>query len=346
MRVTSILKKGDDSTKKIFKEYLESNKIWVFPEKLTHEMYKIREPYNSGEIKNDYFVYRLLNNSVDKIINPKEYFKFLLYCLNNNHHDILLSQLIIKTPKTNDPLFNDYLLDILNLLSSKEDILFNFVNRSSFLNSSWIYLQDFLVHIQNKNHIKDIFRTLIKTTAFSSSDNQKEIFSLLLSTKIDHQDLIPFFNKLKITEHLETPIISVNTQKSIILTVSKKDLISVNLQNNLGSSLLISTILEHLNYIRINFSNLKISKIFIDYDKSNQNYNIYTFCAEEEIGLVAYLLEKVILLIATQKDLDSLKLLTANYSLFLKEQSSQYMYMKLNQKISKQLENKRDSNKI
>ncbi len=346
MRITSILKKGDDSTKKIFKEYLESNEIWVFPEKLTHEMYKIRAPLSIEEVKNDYFVYRLLNSSVDKLINPNEYFKFLSYCLNNKHDEVLLSQLIIKTPKTNDPTFNDYLLDVLKLISSHEEILFKFINRSSFLNSSWIYLQDFLVHFKNTKHIEDIFKTLIKTTAFSSYDNQKEIYSLLLQTQIKHDDLIPFFNKLTINENLDSPIISKSTQKSIILTVSKKHLISVNLHNNLGSGLLISTILEHLNYIRINFSNLKISKIFIDYDKDSQNYHIYAFCAETEIDLVSYLLEKIILLIAQQKDVDSLKLLIGNYSLFIKEQTSKYLYVKLNNQIESQMVVKKDNNKI
>lgn len=346
MKIKSILKKGDDSTKKIFKQYLEEKNLWVFPEKLTSEFYKIRNQINLNELKNDYFISRVVNSSIDKIINHKEYFQFFSYCLNNNHKDILISQLIIKTPKTNSDHFNEYILDVLNLISKDEDILLKFINRSAFLNSSWIFLGDFLEHIKNPNYIKDVLKTLAKTTAFSSSDNQKEIFSLFSKTQIEQDYLIPFFNKISINDKVQSPIVSLDIEKSIILSLSKKYLISVNLHNNLGSSLLISTIVEHLNFIKLNFVHLKISKVFVDYVKENKNYNIYLFCSEEQIGLNSYLLEKIIFLIANQESLDDLKSLVNNYSLFIREQSSQYMYLKLNRELESPIKIETSSHKI
>lgn len=346
MKVKSILKKGDEATKKLFKQYLKDNNLWVFPEKLSSEFYKIRSKSNSDESNSDYFISRVLNSSIEKIINQQEYLKFLSYCLNNQHYDILLSQLIIKTPKTNDPHFNDYMLDVLKLISNNEEVLVKFINRSSFLNSSWIFLEDFLIHIKNPKNIKEIFKTLTKTTAFSSSDNQKEIFSLFSKREIEAEYFSPFFNKIFISKEPISPIVSVETQKSIVLTLSKKYLISMNLYNNLGSGLLISTIVEHLNYIRLNFDHLKISKVFVDYNKESQNYIIYMFCAEEQIGLNSYLLEKIILLIANQLSLENLKSLINEYSLFIKEGTSQYMYLQLNKTILSKEKSDKYINKI
>ncbi len=345
MKISLALKKGDEKTKVLFKEYLESKKYWVFPDKLIQEVYKIREPINN-EIKNDYFVYRLLNSSLDKIVNHQSYLKFLSYCLERKEYDVLLSQLIIKTPKTNDPIFSDYIHEVINILSKEEDLLFKFTNRSAFLNSSWIFLEHILPYIKNNLYVESIFKTLFKTTAFSSTDNQKEILPLLLNTDINHKKLMPFFNKLHIENHMKSPISSIEKQQAIILKIPKNNLISVNLHNNLGSSILISAIVEHLNYIKINFQNLKISKIFTDYNKDTQDYNIYVFSSNEEIELNSYLLEQVIFLISKQDNIDNLKSLLKDYPMFIKEQVSQYMYLKLNKEISNKEFNKKESNKI
>ena len=345
MKINLSLKKGDEKTKVLFKEYLESKNYWVFPEKLIHESYKIREPI-TDEVKNDYFVYRLINSSIDKIINHQSYLKFLSYCFEKKEHDVLISQLIIKTPKTNDPIFNEYIHEVINILSKEESLLFKFTNRSSFLNSSWIFLEDILPYIKNKSHIENIFKTLFKTTAFSSTDNQKEILPLLLNTDINHQKLMPYFNKINIENQMKSPVSSVETHQAIILKIPKNNLISVNLHNNLGSSILISAIVEHLNYIKINFQNLKISKIFTDYNKDTFDYNVYVFSSNEEIELNSYLLEKVIFLIAKQDSMDSLKSLFKDYPSFIKEQISEYMYLKLNKEISSDKFHNKKSKKI
>lgn len=228
-----IIKKNLYSQKSLtlFLEYLEDSHLYIYQEPINF-YFRVNKKIDNNQLEiNQQAVSNILNTHIDNIRNEDQFLNFFKFCFLRNEPDIALEQAIIKTPIKSNFLFFSYIEKIVLSIKENQEILLRYLNRTTFLNNTWRFIDLYLSHLDNHEDKLKIIKKISKTNAFRIPNNQKDIYNSAKDYIDNYQDLLSYFTHLMEIKEDESIVNSIEYPHTIIIKFTPQKLLNANLTN-------------------------------------------------------------------------------------------------------------------
>ncbi len=324
----------------LFIQYLEENDYYVSQETMNF-YFRINKKNQNSEVEvNHQAISNLLNSNIDKIRNEQDFLDFFTFCYLKKEPDIVLEQAIIKTPNKSDFLFFSHIEKIILSIKKNQQILFKYLNRVSFLNVSWSFIDLFLNHLKSKEDQLKLIKTLTKTTPFRIPNNQKEIYNSISEYIENPEELMPYFNHLIKIKDNESIINSIEYPHTISINFSAQKLLNANLKNDLSSHFLVSCLNEIFQKIVKSNLDLKIKNYILKYNTDTKEHSLYIFSDLENSYLHSFIFSEIINDVPRLNSSQEIKDFIQDLEFYIKKYKISFLNKKLNNELKNNLINK------
>jgi hypothetical protein len=348
-------------TKELFLDYLKNNNYYIeydYKSKIKSEnggdymlsgvMYSIL-PLDGSNTQYDYLVDNLLEAGINEVYTDIEFLNFLKEVLNNGEGEVALQQAIKKTPRSKKGYYNFYVNNIIESISASEDVLFNYINRQSFLEHSWKVIDDVFPILNNDEYKKTILNTLTKIQDFVEVNTQKSIYKSVHSYLKDPSQFDTLFTKIHKPIKNRSVVDAIDTSSIIILKFTEEKLLSVNMDNTTEIEDILKNINSVINDLKKKHNeDLQIIKAFLDYDFPSRQNHLNIICPPSYVELNKVLFEKIINDFSQMNNIDEIRnYRTTSLDMSIAEAKAYILHKDLDSEMKNNHENtKHKKNKI
>lgn len=327
----------------VFKEFAKKHNYGVFNDAFMSTIYRIRSPKSSEKIS-DYSFQDLIEAGADKIDNLKPFFQYIKYCLDNNHSDVALAQIIKKNYRSTSCQYDSYVNSAIEVLKPYKKTLFEYVSRPSFLEHSWKKLENVFETLDDQERKTAIFEAMINTKSFQNVDVQKAVYQLFINHIKSKGFLEKYFTKIQSIEEQDNILDSIQEYTCLSISYNPEKIANANLNGELQASELIGSIKFYAKSIA-EMKELEIESILMEEDNSKvgiKKMNIV--CNPSTSALNKRVFDELFNVVSRFKDRKEVNNFGSQLSFFVKEKTAEFLSDKLRSDFSEATNKK--SNKV